>query len=147
MNKRLFTDKELAIIACQITDLLNDQNQLSSTIKWSDVLENIDQYVIIPDENDFTKVIACARVRKMSYYLCEISHVSVHHEYQCRGHGKKILTLAEETAISIPGIQMLQSTVRLDNSASRSIFAKREWLEAKRFINQKTGNTVIVMIK
>lgn len=130
-----------------IANLLNEQNQLSSEILASDVEANIDKYVVMYTDQYESEVIAFAKVRKISHYLSEISHVSVNPEYQGQGYGKKILQLAENKAYSLPGVKMLQSTIRCNNDASICIFFSRGWKQINEFYNDKTGNNIKVVFK
>ena len=84
-----------------IANLLNEQNQLSSEILASDVEANIDKYVVMYTAQYESEVIAFAKVRKISHYLAEISHVSVNPEYQGQRYGKKILQHAENKTYSL----------------------------------------------
>ena len=130
-----------------IANLLNEQNQLSSEILASDVEANIDKYVVMCTPQYKSDVIAFAKVRKISHYLAEISHVSVNPEYQGQGYGKKILQHAENKAYSLSGVEMIQSTIRCNNEASISVFTHREWRHINTFVSSKTGNVIKVMCK
>lgn len=82
-------------IAKQISELLNDRNQLVTKYTLEKVLASGDNYVYLLDSG---KVIACAESKKVQWYQWEISHVLVASVYEGKGYGRKILMDAEKKA-------------------------------------------------
>lgn len=139
-------DKETRYeLARQIADIVNRGQQLQSQLHPLKVIETIDEYITLVDD-DKSQVIACVRVRKINWYIGEISHLAVHPDYRNLGYGRRILELAEERAYS-KGAHVLQCTIRLDNDGSTSLFFGYGWQELKQFKNPKTGNKLRIMYK
>lgn len=128
-------------IAEQIAKLINEQNQLEVSYKPQDIIEASENYVYI-DENGFVE--ACAEIKKVQWYQCEICHVSV--RTQRKGFGYKILKIAEAKAQQLHA-RIAQCTIRSTNVASIALFKKSSYMLTSSFRNARTGNEVQVFQK
>ncbi len=130
-------------LAQQVADLLNAQNQLTVPYTVARVLRD-DGYVT--KVNDAGKVIGVVEVKKVQWYQCEISHVSVDPGSQRQGVASALLRAAEERA-KVLGARVAQCTIRVGNSASERLFERFGYLAASTFQNEASGNKVTVYQK
>lgn len=129
---------------CQkISDLVNQNNQLSCPLTLGRVKETIDQYrwKLIDDH-----LVYCVRVRRSSWFQSEISHLSVNPDYQGKKFGKEALVEAEHFATEL-GSKVSCCTVRSDNIKSINLFEKTGYSKASEFVNQVNGRLLHLYIK
>jgi N-acetylglutamate synthase-like GNAT family acetyltransferase len=130
-------------IAQQIANLLNSRNELVVVYTAKRVLDHKSNYVYIEEENT---VIACAESKKVQWYQCEISHVSVLKRAEGTGKGSQILKLAEKKGKD-DGVKLLQCTIRTSNENSIRLFSRNGYLIVNRFFYSNSGNWVYVLQK
>lgn len=61
------------IVAGQIANLLNSQNQLTVPYKASKILEDEERYIVRTNDKD--RVIGAVEVKLVQWYQCEIDHL------------------------------------------------------------------------
>jgi N-acetylglutamate synthase-like GNAT family acetyltransferase len=127
----------------QISELLNQRNQLARQYTSDDIMKNAGNYEY---ELRDGKVAACVERIKVQWYQWEIRHLSVLPEYEGKGLASIVYDRAEKTARA-DGAAVLQCTIREGNVKSEAFFKRREFLKVGRFLYQLTGNAVGVWQK
>lgn len=136
------------IICVQIANLLNAQNQLTIHYQKQDILKNFNNYIVFVDSIRSMKVTGFIQVKKLNYYSVEITHLSVHPDFQGNALGVQLLDAAEDRSSKLDmNIHILTATVRKNNIASRKIFDSQEWIKIKEFTNHQSGNDIIIYQK
>jgi ribosomal protein S18 acetylase RimI-like enzyme len=133
-----------AIIATQVADLLNSQNELSDPYTTARVLKNAGRYIVRLNEKE--SVQGCVEVKKFGWYQCEIAHLSVSPSAKRRGLGTALLLEAESRAKQL-GARIVQCTIRVGNVGSEGCFQKNGYVATVTFTNKETGNRVTVYQK
>ena len=128
-------------IAVQVANLLNTQNQLTIPYSEEMVLENQENYILRLGENE--TVIGVVEVKKVQWYQCEISHLSVHPDARRQQIGTSLLQEAESRVKELGG-RIAQCTIRVGNEASEALFKKHGFIATVTFLNIQNGNKVTV---
>ena len=128
----------------QIAKLLNNQNQLSQKYDRNTILQKRDCFVTEVDENE--DILGAVEVEKVQWYQAEIKHLSATESQQGKGLGRNLLKRAERKAIDL-GARIVQCTIRDDNAASIRLFLSSGYKHTLTFVNQDTGNRVMIMQK
>jgi len=128
------------LIAQQIVNLVNKQNRLHKKLTAESVLEHADQYYYITIGN---KLIGCVKVVDVTWYLCELRHLSVIPEYQHRRIGKHLVTKAIETGKKHYKY-VIQLTVREDNLSAISLFKKTGFKQTVNFVNRNNHKLMVM---
>jgi N-acetylglutamate synthase-like GNAT family acetyltransferase len=126
--------------ATQIANLLNAQNQLTIPYTAERILHTAQNYVLIMQADE---VIACAEVTKVQWYQFELRHLTVADPQKRNGYGRALLLEAERRALA-EGAKVLQSTIRVGNNASESLFADAGYKSTCKFFNEASGNMISV---
>ena len=130
--------------ANQIAALLNKRNELTVQYTPQRILQHADNYICRYSENG--EVIACVEVKKVQWYQTEILHLTVAPSHERQGHAKALLCETERV-VRVNGARLLQCTIRVGNTASRSLFENFGFSHVGSFFNQKSGNNVDVFQK
>jgi GNAT superfamily N-acetyltransferase len=91
-------------------------------------------------------MIGVVEVKKVQWYQCEIAHLSVDPPAQGAGVGTSLVEEAERRAREF-GSRIAQCTIRVGNTASEAVFAKRGFSPTVTFRNERTQNDVRVYQK
>jgi ribosomal protein S18 acetylase RimI-like enzyme len=129
--------------AAAIANLINAHNQLSRGYTAEDVLAEQDNYIVRMRDGG---VIAVVEVKKVQWYQCEVSHLSVDSTFRGAGIGRSLVQEAEERARRL-GARIAQCSIRVGNTPSEAVFAKCGFLATVTFRNARTGNNVTVYQK
>jgi group I intron endonuclease len=132
------------VVAEQISDLLNSQNQLTVPYTASKIIDHQDRYIVRYDDNG--KVLGAVEVKKVQWYQCEIDHLSVDPKSKRQGIGSRLLREAEARACDM-GARIAQCTIRVGNDASEGLFKKYGYTPTVTFLNRENGNQVAVYQK
>lgn len=132
------------VVAEQIADLLNSQNQLTVPYTASKIIDHQDHYIVRYDDNG--KVLGAVEVKKVQWYQCEIDHLSVDPKSKRQGIGSRLLQDAEARARDM-GARIAQCTIRVGNDASEGLFKKHGYTPTVTFLNRANGNQVAVYQK
>jgi ribosomal protein S18 acetylase RimI-like enzyme len=130
--------------AAQIAFLLNSQNQLNVQYTSETILENKKRYIVHYGEHK--TVLGVVEVKRVQWYQCEISHVSVEPKAKRQGIGTSLLKKAETQAISL-GARIAQATIRMGNEESEGLFKKHGYTATVTFLYRPGGNRVSVYQK
>jgi ribosomal protein S18 acetylase RimI-like enzyme len=130
-------------VAGAIADLINQQNQLNIRYTPERVLAERDSYIVRMRGDE---VVGVVEVKKVQWYQCEISHLSVQPHAQGAGLGTSLVAEAERRARDM-GSRIAQCTIRVGNVASEGIFTRRGFAPTATFRNERTGNEVRVYQK
>jgi N-acetylglutamate synthase-like GNAT family acetyltransferase len=125
----------------QIATLLNEQNQLTVQHTAEKVLEHSDNYLVRLDS--VGHVLACAELKKVQWYQFELLHVTVAQEHQRKGYAHALVAEAEKKAFEF-GARILQSTIRVGNTASEELFKSSGFNSVCRFYNPTSKNMISV---
>ncbi len=131
-------------LANQISELLNNENQLTIKYTAEMILRNSENYVYILDETN--RIIAVGELSKVQWYQCEIKHISVKKENRKKGLGIEIVNLAELQAKN-HNCRILQCTIRSNNIPSIKMFTKLGYIKSCNFYNTTSNNDVSVFHK
>jgi len=85
-------------------------------------------------------------VKKVQWYQCEISHLSVDPAARGVGIGRSLVEEVEVRACRL-GARIAQCTIRIGNAASEAVFTKRGFVATVTFRNAQSGNDVTVYQK
>jgi len=107
------------------------------------VLAEKDNYIVRVLGED---VVGVVEVKRVQWYQCEISHLSVDPRAQGAGIGTSLVEDAERRTREMGG-RISQRTIRVGNAASEAVFTKRGFVPAALFRNERTGNEVRVYQK
>lgn len=129
--------------ARQIADLLNRRNQLTKNYTEAMILEFAGNY-IFRKNNDV--VVACVELKKIQWYQSEICHLTVHEQYERKGHGRALIQKATDVAIA-QGARILQCTIRIGNNGSERAFLEAGFVKTCSFHNARSENNVNVYQK
>ncbi len=102
----------------QIATLLNARNNLISAYTKEKILNYRQQYIY---ETAGELVIAAVRLKKVQWYQAEIRHLVVHPDYEGRGFGRRMISLAEIRAKELRA-RVMQCTIRSDNGGAEKTF-------------------------
>jgi ribosomal protein S18 acetylase RimI-like enzyme len=91
-------------------------------------------------------VIATVEVKKVQWYQCEVSHLSVDPTFRGAGIGRSLVQEAEERARRL-GARIAQCSIRVGNTPSEAVFTKCGFIATVTFHNARTGNNVTVYQK
>ena len=130
-------------VAGAIADLIKQQNQLNIRYTSEGVLAERDSYIVRMRGDE---VVGVVEVKKVQWYQCEISHLSVQPHAQGAGIGSSLVAEAELRAHQIGG-RIAQCTIRVGNVASENLFTRRGFAPTVTFRNERTGNEVRVYQK
>jgi GNAT superfamily N-acetyltransferase len=130
-------------VASAIADLVNKQNQLDIRYTPERVLAEKANYIVRTRGDD---VIGVVEVKRVQWYQCEISHLSVDPSAQGAGVGRSLIEEAEHRTRELGG-RVAQCTIRVGNVASEAVFTKRGFAPTVTFRNERTGNDVTVYQK
>ena len=125
----------------QIATLLNTQNQLTVAYDADRVLGHEENYLIRLDS--FGQVIACAELKKVQWYQFELLHVTVAQQQHRKGHARSLIDEAVSRAIQ-SGARILQSTIRVGNTASEGLFKSSGFECVSHFYNVRSQNVISV---
>jgi N-acetylglutamate synthase-like GNAT family acetyltransferase len=132
------------VIADQISQLLNTQNELTVHYTAEKVLANQDQYIVRFGEKKI--VIGAVEIKKVQWYQCEIDHLSVHPDVKRKGVGTWLIQKAESRVKEL-NARVAQCTIRVGNEASENLFKKAGFVATVTFLNEQNGNKVTVYQK
>lgn len=132
------------IQAEQIAVLLNTQNQLTRQYHRDDILQSKERFVL--EEDTDGNIVGAVEVVRVQWYQAEIKHLSVASNQQRRGVGRELLVQAERKAVQT-GARIAQCTIRDSNAASIKLFLSSGYKHTVTFMNQVTGNSVMVLQK
>ena len=123
----------------QIATLLNTQNQLTVQYNADRVLEHAGNYLVRMDSSG--QVAACAELKKVQWYQFELLHVTVAQQHHRQGHARSLVAEAVDRATK-GGARILQSTIRVGNTASEELFKSSGFEAVSRFYNARSSNTI-----
>lgn len=126
-------------IAGQVAQLLNERNELVKRYDAKTVLAAKENYLF--ELADDGSVSGCAELKRVQWYQCEISHLSVHKDSEGKGVAWILLKRAEEKAKSLGG-RVLQCTIREGNGESLRFFERNGFLLVGKFNYSVSGNNV-----
>jgi len=129
--------------AAAIANLINMQNQLTKRYTADTVLAEEDKYIVRMRDGE---VIGAVEVKKVQWYQCEISHLSVDPAARGVGIGRSLVEEVEVRACRL-GARIAQCTIRIGNAASEAVFTKRGFVATVTFRNAQSGNDVTVYQK
>jgi len=132
------------IQAEQIAMLLNTQNQLTRQYHRDGILKSKECFILKEDMDG--NIVGAVEVARVQWYQAEIKHLSVASNQQRRGVGRELLIQAERKAVQT-GASIVQCTIRGNNAASVNLFLSSGYKHTVTFMNQKTGNSVMVLQK
>ncbi len=130
--------------ANQIAALLNKRNKLIGNYDGKGVLDDANNYLCRYSESG--DVVACVEVKRVQWYQTEIRHLTVAQNEEGNGHAKALLCEAERLARA-RNAPLLQCTIRIDNTKSRSLFEGFGFLRTGAFFNERSKNNVDVFQK
>ena len=102
-------------IALQLAGLLNTYNGLARKRYAIDVLNSQTNYIV---ETHGKLVIGAVGIRKLSFHISEIKHLSVHEKWRGKNIGRFLL----KRAIALVETPFVYATIREDNSPSIALF-------------------------
>ncbi len=102
-------------IACQLADLLNTYNRLAGKRHAIDILSSETDYVV---ETHGKLVIGAVGVRRLSFHVSEIKHLSVRKKWRGKGIGRFLL----KRALGMCVTPFAYATIREDNLSSIQLF-------------------------
>jgi ribosomal protein S18 acetylase RimI-like enzyme len=132
------------IVAGQIANLLNSQNQLTIPYTASKIIEDQERYII--RTNDKARVVGAVEVKLVQWYQCEIDHLSVDPLARQQGIGSWLVLQAETKARAL-GARVAQCTIRVGNEESEGLFKKQGYTPTITFLNRQSGNRVTIYQK
>ncbi len=132
------------IIARQIAELLNSENQLVVVYTEKKITDNKNNFIFEANDND--EVLSCVECKKVQWYQFEICHLTVNPKYRRNGHARSILSKAIKYAKANSG-RIIQCTIRKDNIASSSLFSDNGFIRTSSFYYPNSGNDVGVWQK
>ncbi len=127
------------VIAKQIAELLNSENQLVIPYTEQKILSTADNYLFESSEKD--EVLCCIECKKVQWYQFEVCHLTVNPKHRKKGLGQKILDKAIEHSKSNRG-RVVQCTIRENNTASIGLFSKNGFNKVSVFNYPDSGNNV-----
>jgi ribosomal protein S18 acetylase RimI-like enzyme len=127
------------VIAKQIAELLNSENQLVIPYTEEKILSAADNYLFEMDDEN--KVLCCIECKKVQWYQFEVCHLTVSPSYREGGYGQKILDKAINHSRENRG-RVVQCTIREDNVASIGLFSKNGFNKVSVFYYPDSGNNV-----
>lgn len=132
------------MIAHQIMVLINKQNHLIKKYSIHDILDSADEYLTILDSDDV--LIGVVKIKKLNWFMCELSHLSVSPFYIRQGFAQQLLDLAEKKAKKLKSTCICCS-IRYDNISSINLFLKKKYLYVSEFIYKETRRVLYVLMK
>ena len=125
----------------QIANLINARNRLQTALMTEEVFKNQKHYLfrtsVVGD------VIACVKLKKLSWYQCEVSHLAVAEPHTRQGYANSLLEQAVNFA-NDKGARLVQCTIRADNQAIRELLTSNGFTYVHHFKNRATGNMINV---
>lgn len=129
--------------AREIVELLNRRNQLTKVQTEPEVLKHAAEYAFKVLDG---RVVAAVQVKPVQWYQAELCHLTVHEDYEDKGHARGLALDTERVALAL-GVRILQCTIRDGNSGSERLFRAAGYCRAATFYNQLSGNYVCVWQK
>lgn len=125
-------------IARQLAGLLNTYNGLAQTRHAIDILNSKTDYVV---ETHGKLVIGAVGIRKLSFHLSEVKHLSVHEKWRGKGVGRFLLKRAD----GLCQTPFAYVTIREDNLPSIRLFESVGFSRAGEYSGK--GRRVLILIK
>jgi ribosomal protein S18 acetylase RimI-like enzyme len=127
----------------RIAELLNQQNGLTVRYDANRVRASQANYLVV--KNARGTVQGCVGVARTTTngMVADLHHLSVDSSVQRQGYGMRLLQAAEARAQEL-GCQVVQTTVRADNDASRALLQRAGYTRSSTFRNPASGNTLEV---
>ena len=119
-------------------NLSNAENQLVVRHTEEKVSDSSGNYVYEEADNFIKASIEC---KKVQWYQFELCHLTVSPDFRGLGLGKTVIKKALEHA-KINGAEVVQCTIRDDNTKSKSLFAKCCFIQTSTFYQPRSGNNV-----
>ena len=125
-------------IALQLAGLLNTYNGLARKRYAVDVLNSQTNYIV---ETHGKLVIGAVGIRKLSFHISEIKHLSVHEKWRGKNIGRFLL----KRAIALVETPFVYATIREDNSPSITLFESVGFSRAGEYVG--VGHKVLIFTR
>ncbi|MEZ8067514.1 GNAT family N-acetyltransferase [Vibrio sp. FF145] len=131
-------------IAEQISNLLNEENQLVVNYTANKILESKENY-IYEEENGVVK--GFLECKKVQWYQTEVCHLTVKKDFRGKGLSTLLINKALDHSVTNLNARIIQCTIREGNEASEGAFNKAEFAKVASFYYPISGNNVGVWQK